>query len=293
MTPVREFPRDRRLQLYMALALLVHAAVIAGAVVLIVVAATSGEDGLYLLGGIVLVIGLGLPTLRRHGGPLDPFLMDDRDRVVPIVERFCAMADTPVPRIQITPDEAPLAWTSGIRRPTIHLTEGLCERLDDRGLSAVIGHELGHLANRDGVLMSVLAGPPMALRDGMKRLRSEEAQGVPSRFRGAIMLCGLVAAPIAVLLLLSSRVFCRQRELSADRHAAMLLGSPSAVAAALTQLDQDLRAFPAEDLRASRNLLHILPVGGAAATGKPWSTHPKLERRLEHLAGLEQEFQRS
>ena len=71
------------------------------------------------------------------------------------------MADLAEPETVVLRNEAPLSWTSAFpgRRPRVHFTTGLLERLRNRELEAVAGHELSHIGNRDAVIMTILATP--------------------------------------------------------------------------------------------------------------------------------------
>src|SRR4051794_4791015 len=74
-----------------------------------------------------------------------------------MVERLCAMADLPKPRIALIPSDVPNAFATG-RNPkhaAVAVTEGLWRRLEPREVEAVLAHELSHIANRDVLIMTV------------------------------------------------------------------------------------------------------------------------------------------
>src|SRR5206468_4153452 len=74
-----------------------------------------------------------------------------------MVERLCAMADLPKPRIAVVPSDVPNAFATG-RNPkhaAVAVTQGLWSRLDKEEVEAVLGHELSHIANRDVLVMTV------------------------------------------------------------------------------------------------------------------------------------------
>src|SRR5207342_1294927 len=73
------------------------------------------------------------------------------------VERLCAMADLPKPRIAVVNTDVPNAFATG-RNPkhaAVAVTTGLWQRLDQQELEAVLAHELSHIANRDVLVMTV------------------------------------------------------------------------------------------------------------------------------------------
>src|SRR5947208_2885820 len=74
-----------------------------------------------------------------------------------MVERLCAMADLPKPRIAVIPSNVPNAFATG-RSPkhaAVAVTQGLWSRLEPREVEAVLAHELSHVANRDVLIMTV------------------------------------------------------------------------------------------------------------------------------------------
>src|SRR5881409_4239596 len=74
-----------------------------------------------------------------------------------MVERLCAMADLPKPRVAIIDTDVPNAFATG-RSPkhaAVAVTTGLWRRLDQREVEGVIAHELSHIANRDVLIMTV------------------------------------------------------------------------------------------------------------------------------------------
>src|SRR5690242_19018240 len=74
-----------------------------------------------------------------------------------MVERLCALADLPKPRIAVIPSPVPNAFATG-RTPkhaAVAVTEGLWQRLEPHEVEAVLAHELSHVANRDVLIMTL------------------------------------------------------------------------------------------------------------------------------------------
>jgi heat shock protein HtpX len=184
----------------------------------------------------------------------------------------------------------PLSWTTAPigGRTRLHITTELLDRVGDRELEAVVAHELGHLANRDAVLMTALAGPPAWVFGGLRVMWDDDGRG---KF-GAVLF-GLVLVPIAALMSVSGRIVSRHRELAADRAAAVLTGSPARVAAALANVAEGLSRKTRKDLRAvaGRDPLHLLPVREATGLRRLWATHPPLARRVARLERMERALQ--
>src|SRR5437868_12655750 len=74
-----------------------------------------------------------------------------------MVERLCAMADLPKPKVAIMDTPVPNAFATG-RSPkhaAVCVTTGLWERLEPKEVEGVLAHELSHVANRDVLVMTL------------------------------------------------------------------------------------------------------------------------------------------
>jgi len=216
-----------------------------------------------------------------------------------IVDRLCALADMPKPRVAIADTDVPNAFATG-RNPSdavVCATTGILRRLEPAELEAVLAHELSHVAHRDVAVMTVAGflgvaagfitrsmfwfGPGIG---GGRRDRDEENEFL------LIMLVSIVVYAISFLL---TRALSRYRELSADRGAAIITGAPSTLASALVKVTGAMGRIPTRDLRAAEpfNAFFFTP---AAAPGfsisSLFSTHPTLEQRLAQLSELEQQM---
>ena len=84
-----------------------------------------------------------------------------------MVERLCAMADLPKPKVAVIDTDVPNAFATG-RSPkhaAVAVTTGLWRRLDPQEVEAVLAHELSHIANRDVLIMTCLLYTSPSPRD--------------------------------------------------------------------------------------------------------------------------------
>jgi heat shock protein HtpX len=205
-----------------------------------------------------------------------------------MIDRLCAMADMPKPRVYITDTDMPNAFATG-RSPkhsAVCVTTGIMRRLNAEELEGVLAHELSHVAHRDVAVMTiasflgVVAGliTRWALLFGGGNRNSQG--GLPFL---VIWLASMVVAAISFVL---TRVLSRYRELCADRSGAFLTGKPSALASALTKISGDMARIPTRDLRQAEtmNAFFIAPALKGASLNSLLATHPPLEQRLDQLA---------
>jgi heat shock protein HtpX len=218
-----------------------------------------------------------------------------------LVDRLCAMADLPKPRVAIADVDIPNAFATGRSpsRAVLCVTSGLLRRLSEPELEAVLAHELSHVAHRDVAVMTVasflgvLAGfiVRFGLYSGLGgRGRDSRESGVP-----VVLLIVLASAVVYALSFLLIRALSRYRELSADRGAAVVTGRPSVLAAALVKVSGEMSRIPTRDLRAAEPLNAFFFVPALArgfSLSSLFATHPSLERRLDQLARMEAELGR-
>lgn len=208
-----------------------------------------------------------------------------------LVDRLCAMADMPKPRVAIAETDIPNAFATGRSpgRSVVCVTTGLLRRLDRDELEGVLSHELAHVAHRDVTVMAVasfvgvLAGllTRSFLWSGLGRRRDEKSA---ASFLIIMAVSVLVYAVSFVLI----RILSQYRELSADRAGALLTGQPSGLARALQKISGDMGQIPTEDLRKveSMNAFFITPALNGQSLASLLSTHPPLEKRLAQLAQI-------
>jgi heat shock protein HtpX len=220
------------------------------------------------------------------------------------VDRLCALADMPKPRVAVADSDVPNAFATGrnANNAVICATTGLLRRLEPEELEGVLAHELSHVAHKDVAVMTiagflgVMAGflTRMGLQFGLwggfgDRRDDRDDEGL------ALLVVIAVSAVVYAVSFLLTRLLSRYRELSADRSAALLTGRPSALASALTKVTGAMGAIPTRDLRQAEpfNAFYFAPAFSARqSAGNLLSTHPTLEQRLDQLGRISAELGR-
>lgn len=215
-----------------------------------------------------------------------------------LVDRLCALADMPKPRVAISVSEVPNAFATGRsqERAVVCVTTGLMKTLDEREMEAVLSHELSHVAHRDVTVMTVASAVGVIagfmIRSAMFSSIGRRDQNSAAAFL-VFTLIGVIVYAVSFLL---TRVLSRYRELSADRAGAILTGQPAALASALTKISGDMTRIPSKDLRAAEpyNAFFIYPAFTSKGLdlGSLFSTHPPLDKRLNQLAKISAELGR-
>ena len=217
-----------------------------------------------------------------------------------MVERLCALADLPKPRVAIIDTDVPNAFATG-RSPkhsAVAVTRGLWERLEPREVEGVLAHELSHIGNRDVTIMTVASFfamiAAMLTRFGLYAGmfgggRDRDSGGAP-----VWLIMFVVSMVTYVLSWVLMMAISRYREYAADRGAALITGAPEHLMSALQKIASRIMQIPQRDLREveGMNAFFILPTNLRGAAAELFMTHPPLEKRLAALAEISREMGR-
>ena len=228
-----------------------------------------------------------------------------------VIDRLCALADMPKPRVAIAQTDVPNAFATG-RSPkaaVVCATTGLLRRLDEPEVEAVLAHEISHVAHRDVAVMTIASGLGMIAGLLTRVMFYSEifgggrGGGNNQQSQAALveMIVLLVSIIVYVISFLLTMALSRYRELAADRSGALLIGRPSQLASALVKISGEMGRIPTRDLRAAEpfNAFFFAPAvangatqggGGGFSIGQLFRTHPTLERRLAQLESLEHQL---
>ncbi len=195
-----------------------------------------------------------------------------------MVQRLAQRAGLPMPKVYIVDQDQPNAFATG-RNPensAVAATTGLLNMLNHEEVEGVMAHELGHVKNRDTLIMTMvatIAGAVSMLANFGMFFRSN---------RGLAGIMAVLIAPFAAMIV--QMAISRTREFGADRSAAEISGKPLALASALAKISGQAQRIP--NPVAERNpaaaQLYIVPAG----VRQMFSTHPATEDRIAALQDM-------
>ena len=205
--------------------------------VLMGVAASSGNTGLVVLIGLA---GIGVAVWQWWSSDTTAMRAMGAREVTPeqapelhaMIDRLCALADMPKPRVAVSDTQMPNAFATGRSpdRAVVCVTTGILHVLTAEELEAVLAHELSHVAHRDVLVMTVASSAGIAagmLTSGARwgilfGGRSRNNNGPP--FWIVALVVSLVVYAVSFFL---TRLLSRYRELCADRSGAYLTMNPA------------------------------------------------------------------
>lgn len=206
--------------------------------------------------------------------------------LVATVEDLARQAGIKTPEVAIYPGAANAFATGAFKNSAlVAVSTDIMGQMTKEELRAVLGHEMSHVANGDMVTLTLVQGVLNAFVIVISRVLASvianAGKGEGNRRNNGGMYFLLVMVLQLALGILASLIvmwFSRRREYAADAGSAKLLGTPSAMIAALRRLGNLQPGVLPDSLRAM-----------GIAEGKKtsiWSTHPSIEDRINALQNL-------
>jgi heat shock protein HtpX len=260
--------------------------------------------GGFAIGSLFYSDKIALATAGAHEVSANDPNDKDAARLHAIVDRLCALADMPKPRVAIAETDMPNAFATGRNadHAVVCATRGILRRLENDELEGVLAHEMSHVAHKDVQVMTIASFLAIIaallvriafygeLFGGGRRNNDQNALPI-------MLVLMVVSAVVYAISFLLIRLLSRYRELSADRSGALLTGRPSSLAAALVKVTGDIGKIPTKDLRTAQPMnafffapaMHLHGTGGGGLSNL-FSTHPSLERRLAELDKIQKQL---
>lgn len=258
---------------------------------LVAVGSIWGRTGMI----VALAIGLGLNffnywfsssiVLKMQGARLlkpgeMQWLQDD-------VREMTERAGLPMPKVAYIAKEAPNAFATG-RSPkhaVVAVTQGLLDVCDRRQVRAVMGHELGHVRNRDMLTMTLVAGAVSAVGVLAMMARWGAIFGGGDEDESPLLLIAIaIFAPLMAVMV--QMAISRAREYKADEAGAGLSNDPTALAEALQNLHRNIpHRRPITTSGATAHMMIANPFFGMNI-GKLFSSHPDPNERIRRLRAM-------
>ncbi len=209
-----------------------------------------------------------------------------------MVERLCAEADLPKPKIAIMRTPVPNAFATGRspRHAVVAVTDSIMKVLSPAELEAVIAHELSHVKNRDMLTLTFASFVSMIAAIIMQNFLFASLFG--RRDAGGWIIAGIVAAVVYFISRILIMAISRYREFAADRGSAYITGRPRDLISALQKISGRMDRVPPEKKREveSANAFFIIPALSGNTFLELFATHPSLEKRIRNLEMVEEEI---
>lgn len=246
------------------------------------------------MGGALISLSLSRIMAKWMMGVkiIDPSTTDpELGRLISMVHALAHRADLPIPQVGIYRSNEVNAFATGPTRSRalVAVSSGLLNRMGEREVEAILGHEISHIANGDMVTMTLLQGVVNAFVMFLARILAYAASGLgknrENSSRGSYMSYTLFVYLFEVIfMILGSLViaaFSRYREFRADAGGAQLAGRDAMISAL-----QRLKSLSeVRDPNAEVPAMAALKISHPGTKGflRFFSTHPPLEERIERL----------
>jgi heat shock protein HtpX len=231
----------------------------------------------FVLNGVLIdaSTGAGLP------GPAE------QRRVFRLLEPLCISVGMPTPKIKIMETDSLNAFAAGLTQKdaSITVTTGLLRTLNDRELTAVLGHELTHIKNQDVrliVIAAIFAGILSFVGQMTVRVLLNTGGGGRDDRKGGAGLAIIIAIVLAslswFLAIVLKLALSRRREFLADAGSVELTQDPDAMISALKRIEGNAEIDHVPSLVQEAFIEN--PSTGFSGL---FDTHPPIQARIDAL----------
>ncbi|HXZ58970.1 MAG TPA: protease HtpX [Steroidobacteraceae bacterium] len=224
---------------------------------------------------------MGVRVVGASGDPTEQWL-------VSVVQQHAQRVGVGMPEVGIFDAPEPNAFATGMSRNAalVAVSTGLLQRMSREEITAVLGHEMTHVANGDMVTLTLIQGVVNTFVIFLSRVignivdralfRSEDGRGIA--YFVTVMVTQLLLSVLATMIVMW---FSRWREFRADRGGAQLAGTSSMIAA-LEELKRVHEPLPTQQMAA------FGIAGGDVGSGlkRLFLSHPPLDERIAALRSL-------
>jgi len=203
-----------------------------------------------------------------------------------IMEELTAKAQIPMPKLYVSPNPQPNAFATGANRnkALVAVSAGLLNGMSQDEVEAVLGHEIGHVANGDMVTLTLIQGVVNTFVMFLARiigfvvdrvvLKNERGLGIGYWITTIIAEIVLAILPSAIVIW-----FSRRRELRADEAGARLTSREQMIAA----LERLKRGQEMPNTMPDTMVAFGISSGARQGLRAMFASHPSLDARINAL----------
>lgn len=228
----------------------------------------------YFAAGSIAVAMTGAQEIQKRDNP----------RLYRTVENLSITLGMPMPKVYIINDTAPNAFATGRdpKHAIVAATTGLLDIMDDRELTAVMAHEMGHVQNYDIRVSMIAFGLVSAIGLLSDIVMNTLIFGRRENNNPWALIIGVVVIILApIIAAIVQMAISRQREYLADATGAMTTRDSDGMASALEKLQT--YGKPMKKQQSATAQLFISDPLKPSFISKLFSSHPPLEDRIKRL----------
>ena len=215
---------------------------------------------------------------QAPGGPRESWLVET-------VHQLADRAGIGRPEVAIYEGE-PNAFATGAfkNNSLVAVSTGLLDSMTEEEISAVLAHEVAHIANGDMVTLALIQGVVNTFVVFLARvvgyfvdrvvLKNERGMGLG--YYATVIVCEIAFGIVASLIV---AWFSRQREYRADAGSATLMSSREPMIRALARLGGITPGVLPKSFEASG-------IAGGGGLGAMFATHPPINARIQALQNM-------